>query len=228
MGFCGNIAAVMPNWLSRDPSEENGGVNLYGFVSNDPLSAFDAQGLALMQYSTDTSSLRFQTFDLRGKYNIPNLAARTDAQWPISQVATASGKTVAIQGSLNIVLQIQPGEDPNDPSSTADGLTITAHEHLHAELAKTLWNADLASVNKWEGTYCSEQCATLAASIANYQDLYNFYDERQQNLQIDVRQYNGANAKRGVGVAGQLKAAAQSGLDQATAAFSAAKCSNPN
>src|SRR5262245_20993168 len=31
-------------WLSRDPIEENGGVNLYGFVNNDPIDYADALG----------------------------------------------------------------------------------------------------------------------------------------------------------------------------------------
>jgi len=33
-------------WLSRDPIEEQGGVNLYGMVGNDPLSRWDYLGLA--------------------------------------------------------------------------------------------------------------------------------------------------------------------------------------
>jgi RHS repeat-associated protein len=33
-------------WPSRDPIEEKGGVNLYGFVGNDSLNWFDALGLA--------------------------------------------------------------------------------------------------------------------------------------------------------------------------------------
>lgn len=32
-------------WLSRDPIAEKGGVNLYGFVGNDAINHFDAQGL---------------------------------------------------------------------------------------------------------------------------------------------------------------------------------------
>ena len=32
-------------WLSRDPIEENGGENLYAFVSNDGINAFDPYGL---------------------------------------------------------------------------------------------------------------------------------------------------------------------------------------
>lgn len=33
-------------WLSRDPIEEQGGVNLYGMVGNDPLSRYDYLGLS--------------------------------------------------------------------------------------------------------------------------------------------------------------------------------------
>ena len=33
-------------WLSRDPMEESGGLNLYSFVLDDPLNAIDALGEA--------------------------------------------------------------------------------------------------------------------------------------------------------------------------------------
>jgi len=33
-------------WASRDPIEEDGGYNLYGFVGNDPIGEFDLYGLA--------------------------------------------------------------------------------------------------------------------------------------------------------------------------------------
>jgi RHS repeat-associated protein len=32
-------------WLSRDPLEENGGVNVYGFIGNDPINQMDPLGL---------------------------------------------------------------------------------------------------------------------------------------------------------------------------------------
>ena len=34
------------NWPSRDPIEENGGVNLYGFVENDPIARWDRLGMS--------------------------------------------------------------------------------------------------------------------------------------------------------------------------------------
>jgi RHS repeat-associated protein len=36
-------------WLSRDPIEERGGLNLYGFVNNDPVNRFDHLGLASLE-----------------------------------------------------------------------------------------------------------------------------------------------------------------------------------
>ncbi|MDD4406063.1 MAG: RHS repeat-associated core domain-containing protein [Parabacteroides sp.] len=36
---------ALGRWLSRDPIEEQGGLNLYGFVNNDPVNAYDILGL---------------------------------------------------------------------------------------------------------------------------------------------------------------------------------------
>jgi RHS repeat-associated protein len=35
-------------WLSRDPIQERGGVNLYGFVANDPITAVDPDGAKIL------------------------------------------------------------------------------------------------------------------------------------------------------------------------------------
>ena len=38
-------SANLNRWISRDPIEEKGGVNLYGYVGNDPINGFDPLGL---------------------------------------------------------------------------------------------------------------------------------------------------------------------------------------
>ncbi len=41
---------TLGRWLSRDPIEEQGGLNLYGFVDNNPINAVDPLGLALYAF----------------------------------------------------------------------------------------------------------------------------------------------------------------------------------
>src|SRR5437667_10703929 len=40
------LHSKLGRWLNRDPIGEKGGVNLYGFVSNDPVQKSDRLGLA--------------------------------------------------------------------------------------------------------------------------------------------------------------------------------------
>jgi RHS repeat-associated protein len=45
--------APQGRWINRDPIEENGGLNLYGFVGNDEVNWFDYLGLATLTVSVD-------------------------------------------------------------------------------------------------------------------------------------------------------------------------------
>ena len=38
---------ALGRWMSRDPIEEQGGLNLYGFVNNDPVNRWDKLGLGM-------------------------------------------------------------------------------------------------------------------------------------------------------------------------------------
>jgi len=46
-------ASGIPYWPSRDPIEEEGGVNLYVFVGNDGVTAIDPVGLKNLLLSSD-------------------------------------------------------------------------------------------------------------------------------------------------------------------------------
>jgi RHS repeat-associated protein len=39
-------SAELGRWLSRDPIAERGGINLYGYVGNDPINKIDSKGLS--------------------------------------------------------------------------------------------------------------------------------------------------------------------------------------
>ena len=49
-------------WPSRDPIEEEGGLNLYGFVGNDALNAWDFLGEAPKDYKGDDGSVDYWCF----------------------------------------------------------------------------------------------------------------------------------------------------------------------
>lgn len=41
--------ASLGRWINRDPIKEEGGINLYGFVLNDPINAVDSDGLDIIR-----------------------------------------------------------------------------------------------------------------------------------------------------------------------------------
>jgi uncharacterized protein RhaS with RHS repeats len=53
----------LPEWLSRDPIAESGGINLYGYVGNNPVSETDPLGLSpadVARLQTVSSGLIYQ------------------------------------------------------------------------------------------------------------------------------------------------------------------------
>jgi RHS repeat-associated protein len=72
-GFTGHYTGVGPTlapyrlynaqlgrWISRDPLGEEGGMNLYGYVGNDPVNAVDPLGLDAEIYVFRTSPVRLR------------------------------------------------------------------------------------------------------------------------------------------------------------------------
>jgi RHS repeat-associated protein len=66
-------------WVSRDPIEENGGLNLYAYVGGSPTNAIDPTGLFL---------------DETGQYIV--VTAATAARWSATAIATGAAELVAI------------------------------------------------------------------------------------------------------------------------------------
>jgi RHS repeat-associated protein len=81
-------------WLSRDPIEERGGVNLYGFIMNGPIDRYDVLGLA-----DPNSGLFKQLCDLKDKLcqdwqkMIDNLRQRVNR--PMGPIDLSKGLTFA-------------------------------------------------------------------------------------------------------------------------------------
>jgi RHS repeat-associated protein len=173
-------------WLSRDPIEERGGVNLYGFVQNGPLNRIDAIGLKLSP-CTPASRIIFNT-DLMAQKNVPG---QTGANWPgadeQAEVALQVGTTVTVKGEMQVYIFLDRFLKPD--YTAADGLTPKKHETFHEAIYEIVWNTSRSDVDKWEGTYCKEGCARLGAIIANKVNLRNYYKAQYLNFEFDVKQY---------------------------------------
>ena len=68
-------------WPSRDPIDEEGGLNLYGFVGNDGVNKWDYLGYAWKELK--------ETLEIRGDWNLTVEAVNVDT-------ATLSGLTYTI------------------------------------------------------------------------------------------------------------------------------------
>ena len=66
---------ITGSWLSRDPIEEEGGVNLYGFVGNDGICAVDSLGLESTKITINGKKSKtgkgYEKRDLTVQINIP-------------------------------------------------------------------------------------------------------------------------------------------------------------
>jgi hypothetical protein len=56
-------SAILSRWISRDPIEERGGLNTYGFVANAPIGLFDSYGLAWTIYRNPDKNWALATSD---------------------------------------------------------------------------------------------------------------------------------------------------------------------
>ncbi|HTB80609.1 MAG TPA: RHS repeat-associated core domain-containing protein [Opitutaceae bacterium] len=91
-------------WTTRDPAGENGGINLYDFVGNDPINAVDPLGLcgcaALQQQLAYAESVLAQNqgyFAEGGQYaGLPGFISGADT---VSNTATDTGTIAAIRSA---------------------------------------------------------------------------------------------------------------------------------
>jgi hypothetical protein len=68
-------------WLNRDPIQEWGGINMYGFVRNNPIKYFDFSGLACAgEIERDTAN----GWGLKGQFPMPKIP-----ETPIDQIPGA-------------------------------------------------------------------------------------------------------------------------------------------
>ena len=155
---------VLGRWINRDPIQENGGKNLYGYCLNNPVAKFDPLGLAAELYNGDTDSLQLSpdpSISKQGKTFFDINGIQVDIK-DLSFV-----NTIKVTGKLGLRLVYNPNFITNPevgPPFDPTGRTTAQHERAHAAAAKYWWNGMAKELNALEGVHCGA-CASLSKNL---------------------------------------------------------------
>ena len=215
-------------WPNRDPIEENGGVNLYEFVKNSPITLNDSLGLKVSPYETDTTSLGITPTDKPPTLDLVKAQGYASPKWRV--LAVAYDNCVKTAGRLTVDL-FYVTFNASDPNGSPDrtGRTIVGHERNHAEIYKTAWNAHIPDVDKWEKCYCNKDCAETAAQIANKTSEVAYWKTAILQIDFDLQAYAEGSSlstlyHRNKGVAQYQVEARQKELQALLKSFDEQKC----
>ena len=133
------ITSGRSGWPNRDPLEEQGGPNLYGFVANNPISRIDYLGYIDSSSVDDYSSDHPTVLDGRpaGADTRKTTLDHTIVENGIS--CTKFTVHVTVKYKITYYNPTKPG----DPTSSKTGKykTISDHEHHHEEISDAAFTA---------------------------------------------------------------------------------------
>ena len=135
---------ILGRWLSRDPIEESGGVNVYGFVANDPLDYTDPAGLALYAFDgtgnvpsqRDNVRILWETYSGGSK---PYIKGVGDQGWKIFGSAFGAGGRSRLEWMWGQFLKIYASDTNVDIIGFSRGAAGLG-KATGMNLAVLLWN----------------------------------------------------------------------------------------
>ncbi len=185
-------------WPSRDPIGEEGGLNLYGFVSNSPTQFVDLLGNKLEEYTENIETKPFQ--------EVASLrlgSAQCKPVWPsgfkIGYLTDERGEShpdpvrkkckVWARGSLEIRLYVLPEVDLK--AIVPGGVTLEEHERSHGRKYIKYWN-ELRTLVDWLSDGFDAGSVTRAKNVVEYLDAaseYYFWMAKVDSTLIDINSY---------------------------------------
>jgi RHS repeat-associated protein len=172
---------VTQRWLNRDPIEEEGGVNLYGFVGNDGVNFIDYLGMKITKRQVNE-------YTVMPNPNLPLGLGFTEGQ--ISTVVTfgdggvifgPSPQKVNVPDGLKIT-KIEASSKGNEFKNTEK------HELVHVEIYVRYTNMLADEINWLEREFCNP-CYELAAAYGNAAANLRRLQTAIENNMFDVQDY---------------------------------------
>ena len=162
-------ASGIPYWPSRDPIEEDGGVNLYGFVGNDPIRQTDSLGLKLSSYTAGTAGVEYfsnpNTF-LGGYTETTKYAnAATITITPVPGNKKCS--KLVVTGKLKVTIHINKSHLSYGTTLESDALGrgFLAHERGHESIRALHWNNLKSNIDGVDGNYPCKCAAIVEKAV---------------------------------------------------------------
>ena len=214
-------------WPCRDPIEEEGGINLYGFVGNDGVNHWDYLGQSIDRYEIDTNSIPLEVGQVSGT----SLAETDVRSWEYSGKTSLTwaayfsiglNEKLELKGRLQISIKKRAGLDDNylKIKNNNSGFTLAQHERYHAFLCKKAFNEAAEIANSFEGIYCGG-CSDKAKRYALA--IMGLALEKQylENKAFDNFDYGGGNVS---GIDNARYTNAKKELDDAKNEYNISKC----
>jgi RHS repeat-associated protein len=180
-------------WLSRDPIQERGGYNLYGFCDNNSVNRFDSLGM-VVKYLDPSGIVPSHVGESPRSETMPNGKVMVELGRATPSPFRARYTTkiddccteLHITGSLSVSIKIVDG---TDDLLSVNGISVRDHEFIHAGDFATGWNAYAKIANAVEGKWCGKGCVKKAAEVddAAYNVYLAYSDLMGKNL--DHREY---------------------------------------
>ena len=178
----------LDRFLSRDPIEEQGGLNLYAFVKNRTIYAFERMGLRLLPINSSADRI-----PVIGTTGISTVAEfRLGDGRPKPDITTFGGLFLKISVSGNVPKPtIHYNKDYFSSESEFRQSSVYVHEKQHFEISKQHYNSLVMEFNAYEDWWILKCCDKKFLSF--FYARIELYEKRKelQNLKLEIRDYDG-------------------------------------
>jgi RHS repeat-associated protein len=193
-------------WPSRDPIEERGGKNLYGFVGNDGVNTWDFFGLKFMDWDKDVDTLE----SFSEKEGDDSYGYALAKYWGFAKLDGCSLKIVGADPSNPTIREgyfdvshfwIHAGKRneyfTHDRQSGRGmpeanlrfGMTVIEHERWHISIQLKYYKMLQQQANQLEATYSSVDCAKTAAELVDALKDYYYASGMAESVSFDMNDY---------------------------------------
>jgi hypothetical protein len=167
-------------WLSRDPIAEEGGINLNGFIENDPVAAFDPFGMVkfVLNRKKVTTRLTIDGINVCGETSEPFLKSETPAKLKFDKktcVCVVKRKpTMTFQVDMKVVKAGKQSWTENAYNAEDHTTHRNSNVYVSSGLAKAALAHEMRRYEAYRIAYTSyyareyeDRAATLTASTCD-------------------------------------------------------------